>query len=171
MSSKPAATALDDFHEKNKSATAFIGHPWGLAWLSASEFWERFCFYGMQALLVLYLTKYLLQPEHIGQVWGFETYREMLRWLGHQIPWLFGNQTQMVVASNTAQSSPTFAPGAIPRPPTCAASASRRTRGSATSSRKGPATAGPHARARTCGIILPHMPIVLEGRRLDRAAR
>jgi POT family proton-dependent oligopeptide transporter len=57
----------------------------------------------MQALLVLYLTKYLLQPEHIGQVWGFETYREMLRWLGHQIPWLFGNQTQMVVASNTAQ--------------------------------------------------------------------
>jgi len=33
---------------------AFLGHPVGLAWLSASEFWERFAYYGMQSLIVLY---------------------------------------------------------------------------------------------------------------------
>lgn len=98
-SEQTAVTGLD----KTRSDTRFIGHPVGLGWLSASEFWERFCYYGMQALLVLYLTKYLLQPEHVGQVWGFDLYRDFLKWVGRQIPWLFGNQTEMVVASNTAQ--------------------------------------------------------------------
>ena len=32
----------------------FMGHPKGLYLLSATEMWERFCFYGMRALLVLY---------------------------------------------------------------------------------------------------------------------
>jgi proton-dependent oligopeptide transporter, POT family len=86
-----------------KSDTAFLGHPWGLAWLAASEFWERFSYYGMQALLVLYLLHYLLQPGHVEQVWGFEAFRQLLQWLGHAVPWLFGHQTQMAVASNTAQ--------------------------------------------------------------------
>jgi POT family proton-dependent oligopeptide transporter len=79
-----------------KSDTAFLGHPRGLAWLSASEFWERFCYYGMQSILVLYLFHYLLQPDHIEQVWGFETFR-------HLIQWVFGSNATMVVASNTAQ--------------------------------------------------------------------
>ena len=83
--------------------TAFIGHPRGLGWLSASEFWERFSYYGMQTLLVLYLTHYLLQPGHIEQVWGFAGFRQFLAAVGRALPWLFGNQTQMAVASNTAQ--------------------------------------------------------------------
>ena len=33
------------------------GHPPGLYMLFFAEMWERFCFYGMRALLVLYLTK------------------------------------------------------------------------------------------------------------------
>ena len=33
----------------------FFGHPWGLATLAATELWERFSFYGMRAILVLYL--------------------------------------------------------------------------------------------------------------------
>jgi proton-dependent oligopeptide transporter, POT family len=32
--------------------------------------WERFSYYGMRALLVLYMTKYLLLPEHAGDVLG-----------------------------------------------------------------------------------------------------
>ncbi len=30
------------------------GHPWGLATLFLTEMWERFSYYGMRALLVLY---------------------------------------------------------------------------------------------------------------------
>lgn len=50
---------------------AFLGHPKGLAVLSAAEACERFSYYGMQALLVLYASKQLLQPAHIGHIWGF----------------------------------------------------------------------------------------------------
>jgi len=32
--------------------------------------WERFSYYGMRALLVLYMTKYLLAPDHAGTVLG-----------------------------------------------------------------------------------------------------
>lgn len=76
--------------------TAFIGHPVGLGWLSGSEFWERFSYYGMQTLLVLYLTHYLLQPGHIEQVWGFGAFQRFLAWI-------YGKQSQMALASNTAQ--------------------------------------------------------------------
>jgi POT family proton-dependent oligopeptide transporter len=55
--------------------TAFIGHPRGLAWLSFSEVWERFSYYGMQALLVLYMTHYLLMPGHVEHVLGFGPFR------------------------------------------------------------------------------------------------
>jgi len=40
-----------------------FGHPRGLTFLFATEMWERFSYYGMKALLVLYMVKYLLQPE------------------------------------------------------------------------------------------------------------
>ncbi|MGQ8336558.1 peptide MFS transporter [Sunxiuqinia sp. A32] len=36
--------------------TAFFGHPIGLSSLFATEMWERFSYYGMRALLVLFLT-------------------------------------------------------------------------------------------------------------------
>jgi POT family proton-dependent oligopeptide transporter len=39
--------------DKNK---AFFGHPVGLSTLFAAEMWERFSYYGMRALLVLFLT-------------------------------------------------------------------------------------------------------------------
>jgi proton-dependent oligopeptide transporter, POT family len=39
--------------------TAFFGHPRGLGLLAAAEMWERFSYYGMRAILVLYLTKAL----------------------------------------------------------------------------------------------------------------
>ncbi len=35
---------------------AFLGHPRGLATLFFTEMWERFSYYGMRALLILYMT-------------------------------------------------------------------------------------------------------------------
>ena len=50
--------------------TDLFGHPTGLAFLFTTEMWERFSYYGMRALLVLYMTKYLLMPAHAGNVFG-----------------------------------------------------------------------------------------------------
>ena len=36
------------------------GHPKGLSVLFATEMWERFNYYGMRAILVLFMTKALL---------------------------------------------------------------------------------------------------------------
>ncbi|HEV2129789.1 MAG TPA: hypothetical protein VGR27_01720, partial [Longimicrobiaceae bacterium] len=36
--------------------TAFFGHPRGLATLFFTELWERFSYYGMRALLILFMT-------------------------------------------------------------------------------------------------------------------
>ncbi|MFM5948070.1 MAG: MFS transporter, partial [Novosphingobium sp.] len=49
---------------------AFLGHPKGLGYLAFVEGCERFSYYSMQTLLVLYMVKYLLLPEHIGGVFG-----------------------------------------------------------------------------------------------------
>ena len=43
----------------------FFGHPAGFAFLFATEMWERFSYYGMRALLVLYMTKFLLLPGNV----------------------------------------------------------------------------------------------------------
>ncbi len=55
-----------------------FGHPKGLSYLFGTEMWERFSYYGMRALLVFYLTKYVLLPEHSGQVIGLATLRGAL---------------------------------------------------------------------------------------------
>ena len=53
----------------------FFGHPRGLAYIAFTEAWERFSFYGMQALLVLYMSGHLLRPGVIEQVAGFAALR------------------------------------------------------------------------------------------------
>src|SRR5205823_2010670 len=58
--------------------TAFLGHPRGLGWLSFTELWERFSYYGMQALLVLYMTHRLLLPGHAEHVLGFRPFRRVI---------------------------------------------------------------------------------------------
>jgi POT family proton-dependent oligopeptide transporter len=47
--------------------TSFFGHPKGLAVLFFAEMWERFSFYGMRALLVLYLTQHFLFGDKEAQ--------------------------------------------------------------------------------------------------------
>jgi len=51
----------------------WFGHPKGLSFLFATEMWERFSYYGMRALLVLYMVDYLLKPATAPTVWGLET--------------------------------------------------------------------------------------------------
>lgn len=43
-----------------------FGHPQGLYYLFFAELWERFSFYGMKALLVLYMTKQLLFTDDMS---------------------------------------------------------------------------------------------------------
>ena len=44
----------------------FLGHPKGLYVCFTTELWERFSFYGMKYLLLLYLTKYHLFSDGEG---------------------------------------------------------------------------------------------------------
>jgi len=53
----------------------FIGHPKGLFFLAFTETWERFSYYGMVALLVLYMIDQLLLPGHVEHVAGFAAFR------------------------------------------------------------------------------------------------
>ncbi len=39
-----------------KAGKGFFGHPRGLAILFSTEMWERFSYYGMRGLRILYIT-------------------------------------------------------------------------------------------------------------------
>ena len=53
-------------------------HPIGLFYLAFTEAWERFSYYGMQTLLVLYMTSQLLKPGHIERIAFFSPFRRAL---------------------------------------------------------------------------------------------
>ena len=57
---------------------SFLGHPRGLAYLAFTEAWERFSYYGMQTLLVLYMAHQLLWPGHIENIAGFTAFRAFI---------------------------------------------------------------------------------------------
>lgn len=59
----------------------FFGHPRGLAYLAFTEAWERFSFYGMSALLLLYMIQRLLTPEVMSGVLGLDVFRTALEGL------------------------------------------------------------------------------------------
>lgn len=58
---------------------AFFGHPRGLGVLAFTEAFERFSYYGMQSLLVLYMGKALLLPGHVEHVWGYPTLEGLIQ--------------------------------------------------------------------------------------------
>src|SRR5260370_3013319 len=72
----------------------FLGHPKGLSVLFATEVWERFSYYGMRALLVLYMVDYLIKNVRAGTVHvvGFAT-------LQRGIEAVFGPQNVQPMAS------------------------------------------------------------------------
>lgn len=52
----------------------FFGHPSGLFVLFFTEMWERFSYYGMRSLLVLYMTGYLLaDPARAAEIFGYNS--------------------------------------------------------------------------------------------------
>jgi len=60
----------------------FGDHPKGLYYLSFTEMWERFSFYGMSALLTLYMVKDLLLPDHANKVVGLSALRHLIGFHG-----------------------------------------------------------------------------------------
>ncbi len=65
----PAAVARD---------REFFGHPRGLYYLTFTETWERFSYYGMTALVVLYMVDQLLLPGHAEHIVGFGPLRSII---------------------------------------------------------------------------------------------
>ena len=57
---------------------SFLGHPRGLGYIAFAEAWERFSYYGMQALLVLYMINRLLHPGHVEHIAGFIPFRHLI---------------------------------------------------------------------------------------------
>jgi POT family proton-dependent oligopeptide transporter len=54
--------------------TSFFGHPKGLLILFLTEMWERFSFYGMRGLLIIYLTQhFLFSDEKSALIYGAYT--------------------------------------------------------------------------------------------------
>lgn len=49
-----------------RNQETFLGQPKGLFYLFFAELWERFSFYGMRSLLVLYMTKHLLFSDQMS---------------------------------------------------------------------------------------------------------
>ena len=72
------ADALIPERPAGRNVADAFGHPRGLAYLVFAEAWERFSYYGMQALLVLYLGEQLLLPGHVEHVAGFAVFRETI---------------------------------------------------------------------------------------------
>ena len=79
---------LDPALERVQSDTSFFGHPRGLATLFFTEMWERFSYYGMRAILILYMTaqdrqgRAGLQRRKAGAVYGLYTAMVYLLCLG-----------------------------------------------------------------------------------------
>src|SRR5215212_5611354 len=70
VASVPSARELERANDRS-----FLGHPRGLAYLAFTEAWERFSYYGMSALVVLYMVNQLLLPGHVEHVAGFAGFR------------------------------------------------------------------------------------------------
>jgi proton-dependent oligopeptide transporter, POT family len=66
------AEATPDLEQGPRDDRAFLGHPKGLGYLGFTEGCERFSYYSMQTLLVLYMVNYLLTPGRMENVWGLE---------------------------------------------------------------------------------------------------
>ena len=64
--------------QSGRGGSDLFGHPHALSFLFATEMWERFSYYGMRALLVLYMVKYLLLPAQAGNVTGLAPFKSAL---------------------------------------------------------------------------------------------
>lgn len=82
------------------SETATTGHPKGLYLLFVTEMWERFSYYGMRALFVLFMTKALLFDKELGsQIYGSYTGLVYLTPLigGYMADRYWGNRKSIII--------------------------------------------------------------------------
>jgi POT family proton-dependent oligopeptide transporter len=70
----------------------FFGEPPALAYLAFTEAWERFSYYGMTSILVLYMSQALFMPGHVEHIAGFAAFRAGLESA-------FGPMTTLALAS------------------------------------------------------------------------
>ena len=103
---------------------AFFGHPRGLSTLFFTEMWERFSYYGIRALLILYMTAAVdrhgmgLNVAIAGAIYGLYTSCAYIfalpagwiadRFLGHQRSVLFGGL--LIAAGNLGLMLPGLGP-------------------------------------------------------------
>lgn len=63
---------MQKYIEQKFSGKTFFGHPSGLFVLFFTEMGERFSYYGMRSLLVLYMTSYLIaDPVRASEIFGY----------------------------------------------------------------------------------------------------
>ena len=125
-----ATTAAD------RSDRAFLGHPKALGYLAFTEAWERFSYYGMQSLLVLYMTKQLLLTPHVERIAGFSAFESFIQSVYHP-----GLSTQ-AISSAILQPSFRHARSACARRSSPAGSWTAASRGSRSEPRARHATPG-----------------------------
>jgi POT family proton-dependent oligopeptide transporter len=86
-----ANDAVRTFPSSTRGGT-FFGEPKALAYLAFTEAWERFSYYGMTAILVLYMSQALLTPGHMEHIAGFTAFRSGLEAI-------FGPMSTLALAS------------------------------------------------------------------------
>src|SRR5262245_3905353 len=85
MANRPG---VPPFVSTTSEDTRFFGHPRGLATLFFTEMWERFSYYGMRAILILFMTHKVTEcglgfgDEKAGAVYGLYTSMVYLMCLG-----------------------------------------------------------------------------------------
>jgi dipeptide/tripeptide permease len=92
---------MDRIESRSAAAAQWFGQPRGLTVLFLTEMWEKFSFYGMRSLLVLYMTKHLAIAQQDAS-WIYGTYAALVyltpvfggliadRWLGRRLAVIFG---------------------------------------------------------------------------------
>src|SRR5947207_9305853 len=75
MESKHDTMTSSEATSARAGDATFMGHPKGLFFLAFTEGWERFSYYGMTALVVLYMVNQLLLPGHVEHIGGFSGFR------------------------------------------------------------------------------------------------
>jgi len=71
--------------ERTGEPATFLGHPRGLFYLFSTELWERYAYYGMIALLTLYMVNHLFQPGHVEHVLGYTQIKHFVEtWIAHR---------------------------------------------------------------------------------------
>ena len=68
-------TTTDEEMPEREAEPTVMGHPKGLFYLAFTEAWERFSYYGMTALVVLFMVNQLLLPGHVEHIGGFAAFR------------------------------------------------------------------------------------------------